>query len=172
MDQSTFPAARTRSQFALALAMTVATTLLWLSSAEAGPATTQVARPTVPWTAAETVSPADLVSEIARTGEAGKPVVVCTAPAFLYRNGHVPGALFHGPASSASGLEDLKNWAQTMSRSANVVLYCGCCPMEECPNVKPAFTALRDLGFTRLRVLILPNNFGTDWVDKGYPVEK
>jgi len=28
------------------------------------------------------------------------------------------------------------------------------------------------MGFTRLRVLILPNNFGIDWVEKGYPVEK
>jgi len=28
------------------------------------------------------------------------------------------------------------------------------------------------MGFTRLRVLVLPNSFGIDWVEKGYPVEK
>jgi len=28
------------------------------------------------------------------------------------------------------------------------------------------------MGFTRLRVLVLPNNFGIDWAQKGYPVEK
>lgn len=43
--------------------------------------------------------------------------------------------------------------------------------MAECPNVRPAFTALRDMGFTHLRVLMLPNNFAADWVDKHYPVE-
>ena len=31
---------------------------------------------------------------------------------------------------------------------------------------------MRDMGFTHLRVLILPNDFNTDWIAKGYPVEK
>ncbi len=30
----------------------------------------------------------------------------------------------------------------------------------------------RDMGFTHLRVLVLPDNFGTDWAAKGYPVER
>ena len=102
---------KTVSCVAIALAMTVATTLLWLWAARAGATTTQVARSTVPWTTAETVSPADLVSEIARASKADKPVVVCTAPAFLYRNGHVPGASLHGPASTEQGLSDLRKWA-------------------------------------------------------------
>ena len=48
----------------------------------------------------------------------------------------------------------------------------GRCPLDHCPNLRPAFEALREMGFTRLRVLVLPNNFGIDWVKKGYPVEK
>jgi len=28
------------------------------------------------------------------------------------------------------------------------------------------------MGFTHLRVLVLPQNFAADWVDKGYPVQK
>jgi len=28
------------------------------------------------------------------------------------------------------------------------------------------------MGFTRLRVLILPASFAKDWVEKGYPIEK
>jgi rhodanese-related sulfurtransferase len=130
-----------------------------------------MARPTVPWTTAETVSPADLASEIAGAGKAGKPVVVCTAPASFYRNGHVPGASLHGPASTEQGLSDLRRWAHGLSRSTNLVIYCGCCPLDHCPNLSPAFKALRETGFTRLRVLILPNNFG-DWVEQGFPVEK
>lgn len=152
--------------------MTVAATLLWLWSAGARAATTQVDRPTVPWTTAETVSPADLVSEIARASKAEKPVIVCTAPAFLYKDGHVPGASLHGPASTEQGLSELKKWAQGLSRSTTLVVYCGCCPLEYCPNLRPAFEALREMGFTRLRVLVLPNNFAIDWVDRGYPVEQ
>jgi hypothetical protein len=38
--------------------------------------------------------------------------------------------------------------------------------------VKPAYEALRDLGLTKLKVLYIPNNLGTDWVNKGYPIEK
>jgi hypothetical protein len=28
------------------------------------------------------------------------------------------------------------------------------------------------MGFSRVKVLYLANNFGADWVDKGYPVAK
>jgi rhodanese-related sulfurtransferase len=38
--------------------------------------------------------------------------------------------------------------------------------------VKPADDALRALGFTNVKVLYIADNFGTNWVDKGYPVAK
>ena len=44
--------------------------------------------------------------------------------------------------------------------------------MERCPNLKPAFLTLRDAGYTNLRVLLLPHDFNTDWIEKGYAVEK
>ena len=31
---------------------------------------------------------------------------------------------------------------------------------------------LRNLGYTNVRVLYIANNFGADWVDKGYPTTK
>jgi len=31
--------------------------------------------------------------------------------------------------------------------------------------------ALRAMGFTRLRALMLPTSFGRDWISKGLPVE-
>jgi hypothetical protein len=48
-----------------------------------------------------------------------------------------------------------------------VVLYCGCCPLQRCPNLKPAFLAVREMGFSTLRVLLLPDDFNTDWIEKG-----
>jgi thiosulfate/3-mercaptopyruvate sulfurtransferase len=124
-----------------------------------------------PW-GENTVKPADLAAEIASTSGTEKPVVVCTAPPFLFRAGHIPGAVLHGPMTSPAVINDLTAWAQPLPRSSNIVIYCGCCPMEQCPNVRPAYKLLKDLGFTRLRVLILPDNFATDWVGHGYPIEK
>jgi hypothetical protein len=123
-----------------------------------------------PW-GTNTVTPADFVKEIGGSGSI-KPVIVCTAPPFLYRTGHIPGAVLHGPSSSSDGLNSLTTWAQTLPRSTDVVIYCGCCPIAVCPNLRPAYAALKGLGFTRLRVLILPDSFRADWVERGYPVEK
>jgi thiosulfate/3-mercaptopyruvate sulfurtransferase len=125
-----------------------------------------------PWTAAQTVQPADFAKELSSATGENKPTVVCVGFRPLYQGAHIPGASFHGAASTAQGLEDLKTWAKDLPRSANIVLYCGCCPLGHCPNIRPAFAALRDMGFTRPRVLILPNDFNTDWIEKGYPVER
>jgi thiosulfate/3-mercaptopyruvate sulfurtransferase len=124
-----------------------------------------------PW-GANIVGPADFDKEIAGAKGNDKPVIVCTAPAFMYRVGHIPGAVLHGPTNEPEGLNDLTNWAQGLPRSTSLVIYCGCCPLSHCPNLRPAYAALKNMGFTRLRVLILPNNFGTDWVDRGYAVER
>lgn len=127
--------------------------------------------PPEPWTAAQTVQPAALAAELKEEKER-PPKVVCVGFRTLYRGAHVPGAVFHGPGSSQQGLADLKQYAGTLPKNSNVVLYCGCCPLERCPNIRPAFSALQGMGFTHLRVLILPTSFAADWIDKGYPVEK
>lgn len=124
-----------------------------------------------PWTPAQMVEPADLVKELAKPA-ASRPTVVCVGFPFLYRNGHIEGAPLHGPTRTPEGVADLKAWAKDLPRTADLVIYCGCCPMTQCPNVQPAFTALREMGFTHVRVLDLPKNFATDWVGKGYPIAK
>jgi thiosulfate/3-mercaptopyruvate sulfurtransferase len=125
-----------------------------------------------PWFASQTVLPADLAKELAAPAHPDEPAVVCAGFRPLYRGAHIPRAVFHGAASTDQGLAELKKWAQTIPKATNVVLYCGCCPLAHCPNLRPAFVAMRDMGFTNLRVLILPNDFNTDWIEKGYPVEK
>lgn len=122
-----------------------------------------------PWTTAQTVEPAALVEELSSNN---KPTVACVAPHFLYQGGHIPGASFHGPASTPQGLDDLKKWASTIPKSTNLVVYCGCCPLTHCPNLRPAFEALHAMGFSHLRVLLLPTNFYTDWAAKGYATDK
>ena len=125
-----------------------------------------------PWSASQTVQPADLVKELGAPAHPDEPAVVCVGFRALYQGAHIPHALFHGAASTDQGLAELKTWAKTIPKATNVVLYCGCCPLAHCPNLRPAFMAMRDMGFTNLRVLILPNDFHTDWIQMGYPVEK
>jgi hypothetical protein len=121
-----------------------------------------------PW-GTDSVTPANFAKELAGASDADRPVVVCTAPPFLYRVAHIPGAVLHGPASSPGGLNSLTTWADTLPRASNVVIYCGCCPLAACPNLAPAYRALKGMGFTRVRVLLIQDNFKTDWVDRGYP---
>jgi hypothetical protein len=130
-----------------------------------------VAMPDDPWTAAQTVQPAQLVIEL-RQEKDPHVLVIYVGVKTLYNGGHIPGAVYYGPGSAEQGISDLKKYAATLPKNSDVVLYCGCCPLEKCPNLRPAFTALKDLGFARLRVLILPTSFNTDWAEKGYPVEK
>ncbi len=125
-----------------------------------------------PWSSAQTVGAAELAKEVAASAGGNRPAVVFVGFRSLYRGGHVPGSVFLGPAVSAEGMASLRRWAGSVPKSIDVVLYCGCCPLDECPNVRPAFAALRDMGFTHLRVLVLPNSYAADWLDKGYPVER
>jgi len=129
------------------------------------------AHPTDPWAPAQTVQPAQLVKELQQEKDP-LPTVIYVGVRALYAGAHIPGAVHYGPGSTEQGISDLKKFATTLPKSADVVLYCGCCPWEKCPNLRPAFLALKDVGFGRLRVLILPTNFNADWVEKGYPVHQ
>lgn len=125
-----------------------------------------------PWSSAETLQPADLVREITDTKQTNPPTILAVGFRTLFEGGHVPGAVFHGTASNEKGMAELKKWLADLPRSTNLVIYCGCCPFDHCPNIRPAYKAARELGFTRVRVLVMPTSFAADWVDKGYAMEK
>ena len=71
------------------------------------------------------------------------------------------------------GIETLKKAVANLSKDADIVVYCGCCPMEtKCPNIRPAYQTLKELGFTHVRVLNIPTNMHDDWYTKNYPTEE
>jgi hypothetical protein len=123
-----------------------------------------------PWSSAQTVQPAELAKELSDARYA--PTVLYVGFQRLYTAGHVKGAQFHGGGGSAEGLAQIKTWAASLPRSTNLVIYCGCCPLERCPNLRPAFSALHEMGFMKLRALMLPTSFAADWADKGLPYGK
>ena len=126
---------------------------------------------TNPWKSSQVVEPARLAKMVSGKS-AVKPVVVCVGFDFLFKGAHVPGASYAGPTSGPEGMAALKKWAASIPRNREVVLYCGCCPLPQCPNIRPAFKTLTAMGFKDLKVLDLPDNFKQNWVGKGYPVAK
>ncbi len=101
-----------------------------------------------------------------------KPLMLQVGSHIMYAEGHIPGSEYVGQGSQPAGLLQLQNRVKSLPRKKAIVLYCGCCPWNRCPNLAPAFTKLREMGFTNVRVLYLADNFGTDWANKGYPVEQ
>lgn len=121
-----------------------------------------------PWPKSELIEPAALAKELAPNAE--QLHIFCVTFPFLYRQKHIPHARFTGPAEKPEGLAKLRSAARDLPKDAAIVIYCGCCPMDKCPNIRPAYRTLQELGFTQIRVLDVPTNFHADWTVKGYPV--
>jgi len=115
------------------------------------------------------INPEDLV-KVLKSTTGDKPLILQVGSRVLFEEAHIPGSEYAGPAGTEAGLQTLRGKVASFPKARFIVLYCGCCPWPHCPNIKPAADALRTLGFTHVKVLYIANNFGADWVDKGYPV--
>ena len=101
-----------------------------------------------------------------------KPLILNVGPRSIYTQAHIPGAEYMGAGSSDAGQQKLRDRVKSLPKNAAIVIYCGCCPWGHCPNMHPAFQVLHSLGFTNVKAVYIANDFGTDWVQKGYPVAK
>jgi thiosulfate/3-mercaptopyruvate sulfurtransferase len=117
------------------------------------------------------INPDELV-KILQSPKGEKPLLIQVGSHVLYAQAHIPGSEYIGPASDPNGLQRLRARVESLPRNKFIVIYCGCCPWTHCPNMKPAYDALHAMGFTNVKSLYIANNFGSDWVDKGYPVAK
>jgi hypothetical protein len=142
-----------------------------VSTLEVNRTDARATNPPDPWTASDVLQPAEL-AQLLSDPKSKKPLILCVGFDFLYRQAHIPGAEYHGPAGKPQGLDNLKQRVERLPHGQSIVLYCGCCPWTHCPNIRPAFAAVREMGFKHVKVLSLPTDFATDWVHKGYPVEK
>jgi rhodanese-related sulfurtransferase len=115
------------------------------------------------------IQPNEVAAQLAAKG--AHAAIFQVGPNVLYRGKHIPGAVYAGPASQPEGLELLKQAVGKLPRDTEIVLYCGCCPWVNCPNVKPAMALLKDMGFTHAKAMYVETNFPRDWTEKGYPVE-
>lgn len=120
---------------------------------------------------AQLIYPEELVKTL-KTPKGEKPLILQIGPRVLYDQAHIPGSEYIAAGSSEAGKQQLRKRVQSLPHGKFIVLYCGCCPWSHCPNVAPAYQQLNAMGFTNVKALYIANNFGADWVDKGYPVAK
>jgi thiosulfate/3-mercaptopyruvate sulfurtransferase len=120
---------------------------------------------------ADVMQPAEL-NRVLHASGAAKPLVLQVGSRVLFDQAHISGSEYVGAGSQPAGLQQLQKRVSMLPRGTLIVLYCGCCPWNRCPNVGPAYHVLRSMGFSKAKVLYFANNLGTDWVDHGYPVER
>jgi hypothetical protein len=123
-----------------------------------------------PWTKSEVLEPsvlADLMKDSKQP-----PTVLCVAFPVLYKLKHISHASFAGPGSKPEGIDMLKKAVANLPKDADLVIYCGCCPMVKCPNIRPSYKVLKEMGFTHVRILNIPTNMNADWYSKNYPTEE
>ena len=119
-----------------------------------------------PWTQKQLLKPADLVKTL-NDPEAKQPYVFSIGPGAI-----IKASIDIGDAKNKENLNKLEQQLSKLPKDADIVIYCGCCPFDKCPNIRPAFTLLNEMKFTNQKLLSLQHNIKVDWIDKGFPIIK
>ena len=117
------------------------------------------------WTNDQLIEPSTLVQML--QNENSLPVIFNVGLGAV-----IPHSIDIGVASKKENLEKFKRELSRLPKDTKIVIYCGCCPFEHCPNVRPAIDVLKEMKFTNYQLLNLPTNIRTDWINKGYPVNQ
>jgi thiosulfate/3-mercaptopyruvate sulfurtransferase len=117
------------------------------------------------------VQPAQWAAKL-KDGSASKTLMLQVGFRTMFDQAHIPGSEYAGPGNTDAGLQVLRDRVASLPKNSPIVIYCGCCPWTRCPNVAGAYEALVKLGFTDVKAMFIEENFGKDWVDKGYPTAK
>jgi hypothetical protein len=124
-------------------------------------------KPTIdnePWKSSQLMAPGDLAKMITDQN-VKQPIIFCIGPGAI-----IKGSIDIGLAKDSANLAKFKQQLARIPKDADIVIYCGCCPFEHCPNIRPAFSLLNQMKFTRHKLLNLEHNIKIDWINKGYPV--
>lgn len=114
------------------------------------------------WTKEQLTEPAVLAQAIKNNKNV--PVIYCVGPGVV-----IPNSIDIGMTGDKKNLEKFRESLKKVPLNTDLVIYCGCCPFEHCPNVRPAIALLKEMKFTNYHLLNLPHNIKTDWIAKGYP---
>lgn len=116
------------------------------------------------WTQKDLIEPSALAAIIANS-KASQPKIFNIGVV-----DNIKGAINIGGVSEKENLQKLNNALSKLPKNTFLVIYCGCCPFERCPNIRPAVNMLKTMGFTNAKLLNLPTNLKQNWIEKGYPI--
>jgi hypothetical protein len=116
------------------------------------------------WTVDDLLDPSELSTTI--KSNKNVPVIFSIGPGAI-----IPKSVDIGMVKEAANMQKFKGQLENLPRDSEIVIYCGCCPFDRCPNVRPAIQVMKGMKFTNYRLLDLPHNIKIDWIDKGYPTE-
>ena len=119
-----------------------------------------------PWTKEQLMPPDELATKI-NNDNIQNTTIFNIGP-----SGDIKSSIEIGPTQEATNLALLKKKLEQLPKDHEVVIYCGCCPFQHCPNIRPAFELLNDMNFKNAKLLNLPKNLKVDWIEKGYPLSK
>jgi hypothetical protein len=142
--------------------------LFFITSTVAAVAQTSPVMPELakyPWTDKELLAPEALAANLKEGAKA--PLILNIGVVE-----DIKGSRHIGAASKTENIDKLKAEVAKLPKSAEVIIYCGCCPFTRCPNAQPAFNTLKKMGFTNVKLLNLPENLKTNWIAKGFPLAK
>jgi hypothetical protein len=117
------------------------------------------------WTNDQLLQPSDLAATLKDNKEI--PLIFSIGPGAI-----IPHSKDMGMIKEAENMEKFKQELKNLPKDTSIIIYCGCCPYEHCPNVRPAMQLLKDMKFTNYKLLDLPHNIKIDWINKGYPTSQ
>jgi len=118
-----------------------------------------------PWKPDQLMEPADLAQKI--ENNATNVYIFNIGPA-----GNIKNAIEIGDGRDEASQTNFAEQISKLSKDAEIVIYCGCCPFVNCPNIRPIFNTLNEQQFVNHKLLNLPKNLKVDWIDKGFPMSK
>ena len=116
------------------------------------------------WTSDQLMEPSDLSAAI--KADKNIPLIFSIGPGAI-----IPHSRDIGMIKDAENMKKFKDELANLPKDTQIVIYCGCCPFEHCPNIRPAMQLLKDLKFTNYKLLDLPHNIKIDWINKGLPTQ-
>jgi len=121
-----------------------------------------------PWTQEDLMDPAELAG-ILEDPARENPLILDIGGVGPIMGGRIQDSEVIGPTGETEYLSKLTDVVAEYPKDVDLVIYCGCCPFADCPNIRPAFRALKEMGLTNMKLLDIEENLRVDWVNLGYP---
>ena len=119
-----------------------------------------------PWSEDQLMQPSDLASIL------NEPIKNNIYIFNIGPSGSIKNSIEIGPTEDKNSIEKLKHEASKLPKYADIVIYCGCCPFDKCPNIRPAFNLLNEMDFINHKLLNISKNLKVNWIDNGFPINE